>query len=648
MTFKPIFATSEKIISSSINNGSFYVATDNGEAYLDIQGNRVKLINTLYDKLSGITSSVTGYILNELSSYIPLVYSEDEWWAQNVYDEAGRGIILLYNPYTNTFSDTTATIGGGYFNLVDFGVNESFNIWNPQYEAFGAACDTILASEYGVVNFVKNYLQLYDQNIVSATLTGIIGLGAINISNKSNRTQTISLSAATSSLVGGVKSGTDISVDSSGNVTVLSAGQVKHDLKFNFTGDTSASTFNGSTDINIYAGLGISFNMGSESDECYIGINKANNSQSYLYVNNDGIGVSGITEAITGQVYPLTGRVQTLETQVSGILSGNLSVKQADKVGHGLLITANNETAETTATTNIFNGSADLYIQADNGIVINYDQGDDLALFTAVKAADSESFLEIDSNGIAVKGISSYVEDSLSAFEDNLLSSYIGEGFSPTSTIADRLNSTEAKLDGLIKVITFTSEDQTELEDYQVLWSGTTVLISHNLGGRVVGSLYDENNHQVLVGIDYVNANTVSINLSGQTLTSQTPYTLILNAGEGGVGNSTDGGFVSAKEMEIVPLTNLEFTPKANKVYTYSVTDGDVIAFSTISNNIFSFRLYLTLPNHLITFNLPSNIIWDTLPNFSQINSLYMFVFEWNPILQKWLGNQLWKPVSIE
>ena len=58
-------------------------------------------------------------------------------------------------------------------------------------------------------------------------------------------------------------------------------------------------------------------------------------------------------------------------------------------------------------------------------------------------------------------------------------------------------------------------------------------------------------------------------------------------------------------------------------------------------------RLYLTTPSQLITFNLPSNILWDAAPNFSQTNSLYMFVFEWNPILNKWLGNQLWKPVSL-
>ena len=564
--FKPIFATSEKISSSSINNGSFYVATDNGEAYLDIQGNRVKLINTLYDKLSGITS----------------------------------------------------------------------------------VSDSINSIPY---------------------LSSISGSGAIGVTSKgSGRTQTISLSAATSTMVGGVKSGTDISVDGSGNVTVLSAGQVKHDLKFNFTGDTSASTFNGSTDINIYAGLGISFNMGSESDECYIGINKANNSQSYLYVNNSGIGVSGITEAITGSI----------SDAISGLISINYHPNPYDETdnglgfakdsydetnGKGILVTYNPYTqsiSDTTYTIGANTFSLDLSyngggiinaVEIGPGAFVNYIATEAGVIDYVKRFVSAYDEINISSKIVPIENklsgidttITGYVEDSLSAFEDNLLLSYIGEGFSPTSTIADRLNSTEAKLDGLIKVITFTSEDQTELEDYQVLWSGTTVL-----GGRVVGSLYDENNHQVLVGIDYVDVNTVSINLSGQTLTSQTPYTLILNAGEGGVGNSTDGGFVSAKEMEIVPLTNLEFTPKANKVYTYSVTDGDVIAFSTISNNIFSFRLYLTLPNHLITFNLPSNIIWDTPPNFSQINSLYMFVFEWNPILQKWLGNQLWKPVSIE
>lgn len=44
--FKPIFATKDKILNNPISNGSFYVATDTKENFVDVNGVRIKITDT--------------------------------------------------------------------------------------------------------------------------------------------------------------------------------------------------------------------------------------------------------------------------------------------------------------------------------------------------------------------------------------------------------------------------------------------------------------------------------------------------------------------------------------------------------------------------------------------------------------------------
>lgn len=98
----------------------------------------------------------------------------------------------------------------------------------------------------------------------------------------------------------------------------------------------------------------------------------------------------------------------------------------------------------------------------------------------------------------------------------------------------------------------------------------------------------------------------------------------------------------------IKELTSTTFEPEHNTIYTKTIADGDTFVFTTpTSNTSISFRLYLTYTGYSPTW--PSNILWedDTAPEFLVSNALYMIVFEWNPVLSKWLGNQMWLPVTL-
>ncbi len=204
-------------------------------------------------------------------------------------------------------------------------------------------------------------------------------------------------------------------------------------------------------------------------------------------------------------------------------------------------------------------------------------------------------------------------------------------------------SSIPSALSTLTKEILITNSNTTG-NGYGVTWDGTSVTVTHNLSGKVFGTLFDENNNQILIGINYVDDNNVSINLNGFTLNQNDVYILLLTTG-------ITGSYLNentVNELSMVSLINLNIVPESNKVYTHTLSSNDVITFSNVvENKIFSFRLYLTMPSEVVSFTMPTNIIWERIPDFSVANALYMFVFEWNPILNKWLGNQIWDTVVI-
>lgn len=82
--------------------------------------------------------------------------------------------------------------------------------------------------------------------------------------------------------------------------------------------------------------------------------------------------------------------------------------------------------------------------------------------------------------------------------------------------------------------------------------------------------------------------------------------------------------------------------------YHYVLSGNETFVFGNVEGDkIVNFKLYLTMPSTLVSFNWPLNIIWEEEPDVTSTNSLYMFTFEWNPILGKWLGNQFWPTIDM-
>lgn len=107
--------------------------------------------------------------------------------------------------------------------------------------------------------------------------------------------------------------------------------------------------------------------------------------------------------------------------------------------------------------------------------------------------------------------------------------------------------------------------------------------------------------------------------------------------------------------IKTYPLSNqvinsTAIQPYNNVVYFRLLESDDAFTFETPTdiNQSISFRLYLIMPDPVVSFTLPLNIQWNDEPDFTSESSLYMFVFEWNPILNKWLGNQMWQTISVD
>ena len=77
-------------------------------------------------------------------------------------------------------------------------------------------------------------------------------------------------------------------------------------------------------------------------------------------------------------------------------------------------------------------------------------------------------------------------------------------------------------------------------------------------------------------------------------------------------------------------------------VILYNLVGNETLSFGNTGNNIINFKLFLRMPSTLVSFNWPTNIEWESQPDMTYADSLYMFTFEYNPILGKWLGNQFW------
>ena len=107
---------------------------------------------------------------------------------------------------------------------------------------------------------------------------------------------------------------------------------------------------------------------------------------------------------------------------------------------------------------------------------------------------------------------------------------------------------------------------------------------------------------------------------------------------------------IKISPLSTIFLDNTSFSPINNTIYFYQIVGNEVFVFNnpTNTNLAVNFRLYLVMPDPTVSFTFPVNIEWETLPSFTSASTLYMLAFEWNPVLRKWLGNQMWEPVEVD
>ena len=98
-------------------------------------------------------------------------------------------------------------------------------------------------------------------------------------------------------------------------------------------------------------------------------------------------------------------------------------------------------------------------------------------------------------------------------------------------------------------------------------------------------------------------------------------------------------------------LSSDTITPEHLAIYTKTLTASTTFTFTAPTDGkSVAFRLYLSTGSTVYAPTWPSNIVWDdnnTQPTITEANTLYMLVFEWNPVLNKWLGNLMWDPVAL-
>jgi hypothetical protein len=111
--------------------------------------------------------------------------------------------------------------------------------------------------------------------------------------------------------------------------------------------------------------------------------------------------------------------------------------------------------------------------------------------------------------------------------------------------------------------------------------------------------------------------------------------------------SSNSSSTVQASVPFITNITNTSFTPTHNFIYHKDLSTGDSFSFTAPSDSsILSFRLYLSM-SEVVSFGFAQNIVWKESPNFATANSLYILSFEWNPIINKWLAEMAWGPISL-
>ena len=171
-----------------------------------------------------------------------------------------------------------------------------------------------------------------------------------------------------------------------------------------------------------------------------------------------------------------------------------------------------------------------------------------------------------------------------------------------------------------------------------VSWNENTCTVEHGLDGYVFIQLYDNTNYGVPVIPVYVDNNHISFYVENKPADNET-YKLIC---------VFCGYSLSNVDKSIQEIHNPSIDVSDFGMYLYNISGDEVFSFNNVqTNKVVSFRLYLQMPSTLISFTWPLNILWKSEPDVTQTDSLYSFVFEWNPVVGKWLGNQFWPVIDM-
>lgn len=153
------------------------------------------------------------------------------------------------------------------------------------------------------------------------------------------------------------------------------------------------------------------------------------------------------------------------------------------------------------------------------------------------------------------------------------------------------------------------------------------VTIVHNLNSYVNGILFDEYGKQALLGIDFVDLNTVSIQFTSQIMpTSESIWKLYLGT------QNYNYVYSNAVQTKTISTKDIVFDPNKS-IYVIDVTENTLITFDksnlNIDENIYTFEIWVKMTN-AYTIGFSGDIEWLDEPDLTA-GGFYCFVVRFMP-----------------
>lgn len=153
------------------------------------------------------------------------------------------------------------------------------------------------------------------------------------------------------------------------------------------------------------------------------------------------------------------------------------------------------------------------------------------------------------------------------------------------------------------------------------------VTIVHNLNSYVNGILFDEYGKQALLGIDFVDLNTVSIQFTSQIMpTLESVWKLYLGT------QNYNYVYSNAVQTKTISTKDIVFDPNKS-IYVIDVTENTLITFDksnlNIDENIYTFEIWVKMTK-AYTIGFSGNIEWLDEPDLTA-GGFYCFVVRFMP-----------------